>query len=165
MAGNLDDLKNVLLAASVKMPDQALSIIEGEGLRFINKNFRDQGFNDNGLKKWDERKRNDHREGRAILVDKGFLRNSFSARRERLSVIFKSNAVYAQIHNEGGKITGTQSIRSFDRLRNGRTERVKAHSRTVNTEIPQRQFMGKSAYLDGKIRDKIKRTLDQLFRQ
>lgn len=164
MAGNLDDLKNVLLAASVRMPDQALRIIEVEGLNFINKSFRDQGFTDSSLKKWKERKTTDtngrdkmryrtnrrgsvgeltrfgqKEVGRAILTghDTGGdkLRNSFRARRQKLAVSFYTYKDYASYHNDG------------------------------DGKIPQRQIIGKSAYLNGKIRDKIKRTLDQLFRQ
>lgn len=163
MAGNLSDLQALLNRAAEQIPDQALRIIEVEGLNFINKNFRDQGFTDSSLTKWDERKTTDSNGrdkmryrtnrrgsigeltrfgqkeiGRAILTghatggDK--LRNSFHAKRERLSVIFTTYKGYAEYHNEG-------------------TE-----------DLPKRQFMGKSAYLDDKIQDKIKRTLDRLFR-
>ncbi|MEC3875948.1 phage virion morphogenesis protein [Chryseobacterium salviniae] len=163
MAGNLDDLRNLMLAAAVKIPDQALRIIEVEGKNFINKNFRDQGFTDGSLKKWQERKTTDSNGrdkmryrtnrrgsvgeltrfgqkeiGRAILTGHNTggnkLRNSFHTRREKLAVVFYTYKDYAGYHNEG------------------------------DGNIPKRQFMGKSAYLDRKIQDKIKRTLDQLFR-
>ena len=159
----LQDLQALLNRAATEIPAQAMSIIEVEGLNFINKNFRDQGFNDTGLEKWKERKTTDRKgrdltryrtnrvgnvgdltkfgrenQGRAILTGHNTggdkLRNSFKARREHLKVIFYTYKDYAQYHNEG-------------------TE-----------DLPKRQFMAKSAYLDQKIHDKIKRTLDQLFR-
>jgi len=162
MAGNLQELQNLLNQAAERIPDQALRIIEVEGLNFINKNFRDQGFTDSSLQKWQERKTTDgsgrdkmryrtnrrgsvgeltrfgQKEiGRAILTGHSTggdkLRNSFHSRRQRLSVIFTTYKGYAGYHNEG-------------------TE-----------DIPKRRFMGKSAYLDNKIADKIKRTLDRLF--
>lgn len=163
MAGNLEELQNILNEAAERIPDQALRIIEVEGINFIKKNFRDQGYTDSSLQKWQERKKTDstgrdktryrtnrrgnvgeltkfgQKEiGRAILTGHATggdkLRNSFHSRRERLAVIFTTYKEYAITHNEG------------------------------TDKIPQRQFMGKSAYLDGKIQDKIKRTLDRLFR-
>lgn len=163
MAGSLQDLQNLLNRAADLIPDQATRIIEVEGLNFIRKNFQDQGFNDNGLSKWQERKTTDTKGrdktryrtnrrgqqgeltkfgqkeiGRAILTGHQTggdkLRNSFRARREHLKVIFYTYKDYAEYHNEGAP------------------------------DLPKRQFMGKSAYLDRKIEDKIKRTLDQLFR-
>lgn len=163
MAGNLQELQILLNHAANVIPDQAMRIIEVEGLNFIRKNFQDQGFNDNAIAKWQERKTTDskgrdktryrtnrrgqqgeltkfgQREiGRAILTGHQTggdkLRNSFRARREHLKVIFYTYKNYAVHHNEG------------------------------TNKIPKRQFMGKSAYLDRKIEDKIKRTLDQIFR-
>lgn len=160
---DLQDLQRILMHAATQIPDQALRIIEVEGKNFISKNFQDQGFNDSGLEKWKERKTTDRKgrditryrtnrrgnqgdltkfgrenQGRAILTGHNTggdkLRNSFRTRRERLSVIFTTYKPYAEFHNEG------------------------------TADLPQRQFMGKSAYLDRKIKDKIKRTLDQLFR-
>ncbi len=162
MAGSLGDLQNLLNQAAEKIPDKALRIIEVEGKNFITKNFQDQGFTDTSFKKWDERKTTDRKgrdltryrtnrkgnagdltkfgrenQGRAILTGHNTggdkLRNSFHTRREKLQVIFTTYKEYGEFHNEGGE------------------------------HLPKRQFIGKSAYLDGKIADKIKRTLDQLF--
>ena len=163
MAGSLRDLQRLLDMAAEKIPDQAMRIIEVEGKNFIKKNFQDQGFNDSGLEKWKERKTTDSKGrdkmryrtnrrgsqgeltrfgqkevGRAILTghDTGGdkLRNSFRTRRERLKVIFYTYKEYAEYHNQG-------------------TE-----------DLPKRQFMGKSAYLERQIFNKLKRTLDNLMR-
>ena len=145
------------------MPDKLPRIIEGEGLQFIAKNFRDQGFNDAGLKKWQKRKTRDARgkdltryrtnrvgtrgalnrygskiKGRAILVghDTGGdkLKNSFRARRTRKYVSFITYKAYAQRHNEG--LEG----------------------------MPQRQYMGPSKYFNAQIGKKLTRELDKLLK-
>ena len=165
MAGNLKDLQKLLWKASNEIPDKALRIIGVEGKKFIEKNFRDQGFTDTTTKKWESRKTVDgfgrditryrtNRVGRAgslnrygsrnvdraILV--GFntggdkLKNSFkySVSQGSQRVVFRTYKEYAARHNEG--LDG----------------------------MPQRQFIGKSAYLNRQIFDKLKRVLDQTLR-
>ena len=165
MAGSLKDLQKLLWKASKEIPDKALRIIGTEGTKFITKNFRDQGFTDTTTKKWDKRQVEDsngrditryrtNRVGRsgnlnrygsrtadrAILVgyntggDK--LKNSFKYKINKGSgmVVFRSYKPYAARHNEGLK------------------------------GMPKRQFIGKSAYLNRQIFDKLKRELDQNLR-
>ena len=139
MAGSLSDLQKLLIRASKEIPDKALRAIGVEGKKFIEKNFRDQGFTDTTTKKWEERK-HETSESRAILV--GFntggdkLKNSFkySVSKGNNTVAFRTYKPYAARHNEG---------------LNG---------------MPKRQFIGKSAYLDRQIADKIKRELDLTLR-
>ena len=139
MAGSLSDLQKLLIRASKEIPDKALRAIGVEGKKFIEKNFRDQGFTDTTTTKWEERK-HETSESRAILV--GFntggdkLKNSFkySVSKGNNTVAFRTYKPYAARHNEG---------------LNG---------------MPKRQFMGKSAYLNRQIADKIKRELDLTLR-
>lgn len=165
MAGSLNDLQNILKRAAIEIPGKALRIMGVEGNKFIAKNFRDQGFTDNTTKKWKERQTIDNkgrdltryktnrvgREGglnrygskivdRAILV--GFntggdkLKNSFkyNINSSSKAVIFRTYKPYAARHNEGLK------------------------------GMPKRQFIGKSAYLNQQILDKVKRELDKIIR-
>ncbi|MGM8362122.1 phage morphogenesis protein [Flavobacterium sp. ARAG 55.4] len=165
MAGNLKDLQKLLWKASNEIPDKALRIIGVEGKKFIEKNFRDQGFTDTTTKKWESRRTQDNsgkditryrtnrvgRSGslnrygsrnadRAILV--GFntggdkLKNSFkySVSQGSQRVVFRTYKGYAARHNEG--LDG----------------------------MPKRQFIGKSAYLNRQIFDKLKRVLDQTLK-
>ena len=70
------------------------------------------------------------------MVGKGSGRLKKSIRRIRVtqnSVTIGTDVPYAQIHNEGGTIKKTVS--------------VKSHRRKMNTTIPQRQFIGESAQL------------------
>lgn len=152
-----------MLQAARELPGKVLQVMEVEGLAFISKNFRDQGFTDTGVAKWKPRTTTDrkgrditryrtNRHGnagdftkfgrenlnRAILVghntggDK--LKNSFRARRGKLSVKFYTYKKYARRHNEGLK------------------------------GMPKRQFIGKSKYLTDKIDAKITTILDQTFK-
>lgn len=161
---DLNDLQKKIDQLASKLPDAVLSVFEVEGINFINKNFREQGFNDNGLSKWKERKTTDRKDrdltryrtdrkgvpgeltkfgrenkGRAILVGHNTggdkLINSFRSRREKLAVIFFTYKHYAKYHNEG------------------------------TDKLPKRQFMGKSKYLDDRIHAQITKKLDQIFRQ
>lgn len=163
MAGNLHDLQQKLMRAMASITEDSMRIIEVEGKNFIKKNFRDQGFTDTSLEKWQERKTTDERGrdktryrtnrrgqigeltkfgrkevNRAILTGHNTggnkLRNSIQTRRRNLKIVFYTYKPYAKAHNEG-----------------------KGH-------LPKRQFMGNSAYLNKKIGDKIKRTLDRALR-
>ncbi len=49
---------------------------------------------------------------------------------------------YAQIHNEGGTINKTVTVKAHSRKRKGRSENVKSHRRKMNTTLPKRQFIG-----------------------
>lgn len=163
MAGSLKDLQKLLDKAAEQIPEQLGKIIEVEGKNFISKNFQDQGFNDGSLEKWKPRKTTDKKGrdltryrtnrrgaqgdltvfgkreiGRAILTGHNTggdkLRNSFRSRRTKLEVIFYTYKDYAEYHNEGA------------------------------ADLPKRQFMGKSKYLEDKIKNKLQRTLDNLLR-
>jgi len=152
----------MLDCAAREIPEKALKIIEVEGMNFIKKNFRDQGFNDAGLTKWKPRKTTDSKgrdkmryrtnrrgnageltrfgkkeTGRAILTGHATggdkLRNSFHSRREKLRVVFTTYKDYAQYHNEGTK------------------------------NLPKRRFMGKSAYLEKRIAAKLSEQLNKIF--
>ena len=162
---SLDDLQRLLTRAANDIPAKALRVIGVEGKNFIGKNFRDQAFTDTSTQKWVKRRTSDkngrdmtryrtnrrgaagslnqygqRNRGRAVLV--GFdtggnkLKNSFSYRISlgSTSVSFYTAKEYAQRHNEG--LDG----------------------------MPQRQFMGKSDYLNGKIATKINTELDKIFR-
>ena len=62
---DLSELQKLLDRAALEIPKQALTIIGGESLNFVNKNFRDEGFTDTSTQKWEERKTED-KQGRDI---------------------------------------------------------------------------------------------------
>lgn len=135
-------------------------IVGNMAVNFFKDSFRRQGFiKDTSLERWDPRKVNPKKGGkRNILVKSGALRRSVRIIRSGPGyVVVGSDLPYAKIHNEGGTIRGTFRVRqynrkSFTRTWKGKRQKVKAstvsnHTRKVNTEIPQRQFIGLSPFL------------------
>lgn len=160
---DLSDLQNLLNRAARELPGVVTTIIEVEGLAFIQKNFSDQGFNDTGLEEWKERQTTDTRgrditryrtnrtgrmgnlnrygsknQDRAILTGHATggnkLRNSFHSRKDKDHVRFFTAKEYAERHNEG------------------------------KDGMPKRQFMGKSQYLENRIKAKLTQKLNNIFR-
>jgi phage gpG-like protein len=147
--------------------------------------FRRQAFVDEAgtSHAWPERKRKSKKAGRAILVKSGRLRRSIRVMsRDGDSVTIGTDVPYAQIHNEGGTLNATQSIRAHRRRRFSRdevsgpsakrekwvktligTSDVKGHTRQLNTQMPQRQFMGASQPVTQEIRATIDAGLKNLL--
>lgn len=106
---------------------------------------------------------------RNILQKNGYLRKSLQYELDGQSIIFSSNMPYAQIHNEGGKIShpgGTAFYKKKDgelrwvsnaKAAGKNYARTKAHEIT----IPQRQFIGQHAVLDKEIQQLIDEVLKQ----
>lgn len=114
-------------------------------LQWFDDSFQNQGFTDASLVKWDERNKPDYRPGGAILVNTTYLRKSIAVMQENDSEItFGTNAPYARLHNEGGRLRAVQYVRAHHRTRKGVREQVKAHARKVDIKYPKRQFMGHS---------------------
>lgn len=110
----------------------------------------------------------DEAESRAVLVQSGRLRRSIRIVDATADTVRVGTDVpYAQLHNQGGTLTGSVQVRahrrrrfesdevSAPRARKAKTVRVhigdsqvKAHTRTQNTTIPRRQFMGYSRALN-----------------
>ena len=79
------------------------------------------------------------------MVRSGRLKRSIRKMSEGDYFVYVGTDVpYAQIHNEGGEINKTVSVRTHSRTRKGRTETVKSHRRKMNIKMPKRQFLGDS---------------------
>jgi phage gpG-like protein len=100
-----------------------------------------EGYLSNRLSRWKQRARPDANQARLgprkILVRTGRLRRSLQMRVSGKTVTIYTDAPYAQAHNEG--FSGTVNQRVKAHTRRGRP--VRAHSRTMNVRLPQRQFM------------------------
>ena len=129
--------------------------MQAAAVRVFRDNFKAQGWVDRGTRPWKQRVVADagatrRKPSRRILVGRGLLINSIErngqAMWNRISVKAGGPHVpYAQIHNEGGEIRGTFGIRQHGRrTRAGGKTTVRQHTRTVNTIMPQRRFMGDS---------------------
>jgi len=140
-------------------------IIGVEGKNHFEASWDNQGFTDQGLKKWDSRtepvKKFKKKGGqlksytrwkaknarRAILVSHrtdtkgGHLKDTIGYRVVGTKVIFYTDKPYAQVHNEGGKA-----------------------GRGMGFIMKQRQFMGRSHKLDMNIKAKLDREMDKIFK-
>lgn len=104
--------------------------------------FRNEGFTDDSLVRWQKRKRVRSGEGRAILTQTGRLRRSLVAKKlGRYAVRINSNVHYANVHNEG--------------LKSGRGKGFK---------MPKRQFVGYSGVLARKIEKKLDSKIRNIFK-
>ena len=104
---------------------------------------RGGGMTDKSRGGWKQRKKADKQRGRrAILVKSGALRNDVDIRKTTFEEIIlgTSDTIYADVHNEG--------------LRAGRG---------TGFNMPQREFLGKSRALDGKINTLIKKKMKQQY--
>lgn len=149
-----------------KLKRQLPTLVGGTAVNFFKRSFRRQGFVDERYKKWRQRSARDRQKSRrAILVKTGRLKRSIRiTQKTATSVSVGSNVSYAEIHNEGGKITETVTVRSHKRRkRKGGFSTVKKHKRTMNTTIPQRQFAGNSKFLNKRIQRTVTRKLEKIF--
>jgi phage gpG-like protein len=114
------------------------------GLNHFIKSFRNQGFEDTTVEKWQKRKR-DRDPGRGILIGKGSGHLRRSLRKIPLGkygVNIVSDLPYAKIHNDGlwGKAYGKYPFK-----------------------MPRRQFMGYSRNMSNKIERMINRHVKKVF--
>lgn len=150
-------------------------IVGNIAVNFYKDRFSRQGWQDERFEPWTKRKREDRR-ARAILVKTGRLRRSIRiVSQTHNSVTVGTSVPYAQIHNEGGTIKANQSVKSHTRKGHKRkkdeklitvkSHPVKAHSRTISTTIPKRQFMGASALLIRRIVMQVNKGLAKILNQ
>lgn len=154
-------------------------------VNYFKDSFRRQGWRDKTLEKWNPRKPGAARnQGRAILVNRGHLRNSIVLRQANAKQATVAAPVpYAAAHNEGFK--GTVNVKEHYRSsrqnikvqsssiasRKVRTQtmsmdtggrKVRAHTRKMN--LPKRQFMGDSEVMFKKMDAVIIKAIDQIFK-
>jgi phage gpG-like protein len=135
-------------------------------LQWFDDSFQNQGFTDASFQAWPKRE-NDSSPGRAILIDTTFLRKSLSVMGEDENTItFGTHVPYAGLHNNGERLRVIQYVRQHHRTRDGNRYQVKAHSRKIDTQYPQRQFIGESkqmmANLDQWLANEIVKRFNQI---
>ena len=132
-----------------KFPDMAGI----EAVRFSKQRFVDKNWVNKTTEPWEPRKR---KAPGSLMVGKGSGRLKKSIRKLSVtanSVTIGTDVPYAQIHNEGGVINKTVTVKKHSRKRKGRSETVRTHSRKMNTTLPQRQFIGESEKLMNRIEE------------
>lgn len=156
-----------LIKARKALPNEVAAL----AVKFSKERFRDQAWYDNNKEAWKARKQRRQggkRKSQTLLVNTGRLKRSIrKIKADQNEVRIGTDVPYAEIHNNGGKITASANVKSYtrkahsrkahSRSRKGNVESVpaqnvsshsvKAHRRKMNTAIPQRQFIGNSAKL------------------
>lgn len=160
------------------------SVAGNVALRFINGNFRAQGFQGTSFSKW---KKGNKSRGTTLVVS-GALRAGNYYTTQPGQTTLKNNMPYAKAHNEG--FSGTVEVSAHTRhkhrgdilrerytSRSGKSrtrtikltvgEKVKAHSRKM--KIPKRQFMpthpNDSPVLNNAIVRQVTRDIQQLMQR
>lgn len=145
-------------------------VIGIESVNHFKKNFENEGFDN---QKWASRKtkRAGSTDGQKILTKSGDLAESIDYRVESNTVVIYSDLPYAQIHNEGGKITVTPQMRkyfwaNYYQAKNDgdiiRMDQYKAMAMSKQITVQQRQFIGNSPILLDNISNKIVRDLTRI---
>lgn len=168
----MNDINKVLNSVHIEVASVAVS--------FSKDRFREQSWLDTSRTDW--KKRRAKRKGgknrsQTLLVDTGRLKRSVrKIYSDKDVVIIGTDVPYAQIHNDGGKINKSVTVKAHTRGRFGmvkkgtgvynirtRGERtrsvrertgdiqVKTHTRKMNTTIPARKFIGESGRLSRRI--------------
>ncbi len=117
-------------------------IIEVEAEAFHAENFRKEGFTDAGFTPWQQRKKPDKNPTeRHILMKSGAMRRHATTGTVRgKQVDFEFPLAYMRVHNEGGK-----------------------SGRGAGFQMPKRQYVGQSAWLEARIQQKVIALLKQKF--
>lgn len=141
-------------------------IVGVEAVNFFKYSWRRKGFIDSGsVNKWAARK-TPVVPNRALLVKSGRLRRSIRMiELRRQSVVVGTDVPYAKIHNRGGRVAQTRLVRPYQRRKkSGGFSRVKAHTRRYTANYPQRQFIGKSDFLNRRINAVLTHRLKTIFK-
>lgn len=172
----VDDMLQKLQAAKQYLNRDVNKVFGVEAVDHFKEGFQNEGFTDKSLVKWETRKskRSGGTNSQKVLSKSGDLADSITFRVEENATIIYSDKVYAQIHNEGGKITVTYQMRRYfwaewhNAKEAGETEmqdQWKAFALSQTIEIKQRKFMGESQALNQKIIAKIERDLTRILNQ
>lgn len=141
-----------------RMPQRAAVI----AVNFTKERFTRRNWVHSSRKPWAKRKNEDTRG--SLMNRTGRLKRSIrkvSVQRER--IIIGTDVPYAEIHNEGGTVKKTVTVREHSRKitrgRKGGRATVGSHSRKMNLTMPQRQFIGESAVLMRRVERMIEKDL------
>ena len=136
-------------------------IIGEEVVNFSRDNFKEQAWQGKSTQPWKKRKKSSWgkaEETHSLLRKSGAGRNSVRVgkiERYKVWVYAGGNkAPYMKVHNFGFRGVVKQQVSEHTRRnrRTGKTVTVKPFSRTLNQNIPQRQFIGRSPELTKRIR-------------
>ncbi|WP_313253158.1 phage virion morphogenesis protein [Empedobacter sp.] len=140
-------------------------ILGEEAVNFSLNSFDQEAWSGESQQVWNKRKNptkwgKPDETGRALLVKTGQLKRSIRITRITNNVVYigagGADTPYARTHNFGFRGKVDQNVRAFTRkMKNGKTQQVKEHQRTIHQNIPKRQYIGgdkDSPYLKARLR-------------
>lgn len=168
--GNMDEIKRRLAQKLRELPH----LLGEEAVNFSRQSFDVQGWQGAAMQPWKLRKavtkwgRQDDR-GRAILIKSGAGRRSIrilKVQENRVRIAAGGEAApYMKAHNFGFRGQVAQNVNAFTRkMKNGKTQQVKAHTRTIHQNLPKRQFIGNSPYLKRRLQRLVTLELKSIFK-
>lgn len=171
---NLEDrLKQLQNEISGKLR-QLPPLIGEEVVNFTLDNFKKEAWQDQGAEPWEKRKSptkwgQKQDDDRALLVSSARAKRSIRVGKiheDKVQVIAGGAEFnYARVHNEGFKGLVHQHVREhIRRTRNGGQYTVKAHDRSIEQNIPKRQFIGSSAQ-SAELRERINSLIRKVLKQ
>jgi phage gpG-like protein len=168
--------------------DIAPSMVVRKTLRFIDGNFRAQGWQGSTFQPWKNKASNTgkKRPGRILIVTGRLRRGVNYSTNGKGEVKFYNNTPYAKVHNQGGTINTIASVKAFTRRKFYSDETsapgarkakftkkhvgnssVNAHTRKMKIVMPKRQFMpyegNASPVLDNSIKRELEREIKKLL--
>ena len=155
---------NRVAEVSRRMPNRAAVIaVNFSKERFVRKNWAG-----NSREQWPERQAGRKTRG-SVMVRSGRLKRSIRKLQVTNNyILIGTDVPYAQIHNEGGTIQKTVTVREHQRRitrgRKGGRAMVKTHKRKMNLTIKKRQFIGESAVLQRRIERMIEKDLKNVLK-
>lgn len=188
-----NNIAKELFRECMSLINDAKTYAKVEGVNFFVQNFNRQGFLDASLQKWPARSFNDGG-GAILIKSGALKRGIKSKIEGADRIIFyvDNSIKYAAIHNEGGEIVVTEKMKKFfwflysksaSKITKTKTGKVSKSKRNVREtgraafykamalkkvgsriKIPQRQFMGESATLMGKLDAWIINEIDNRFK-
>lgn len=164
------------------------AIAGGKAVAFFKENFRRQGWlYDGKLQRWRPRSPSSARNmGRGILIDSGRMRRSIRIlQKSSFAVKIGTDVPYAEAHNDGARITGQFNVQGYRRRGykvkkhkrkiGGKVVTVPAHSvsaaqvsqhtKQMDFEIEQRQFIGESPDVIRSVERELFRELDRIVKE
>jgi phage gpG-like protein len=131
--------------ATRRLPDKAATL----AVNFSKSRFREKNWVGTGITLWPKNKPGWNKKPRKSTGK--LKRNIRKARVTNNKEMIFTDLPYAHTQNNGFKGMVKQKVRMHERrTRNGKAT-VKAYGRTLNQNIPARQFIGESAVLDTEI--------------
>ncbi len=159
----LEDLQKLLKQTAKEIPKITLRVIGVEALAFIDKNFTDGGFNNNGLEQWKARKTTD-KKGKDLTHYRTNKRGKqgsltkFGQREQGRGILIGHASKGVKLKNSFKKIVNEteKSVTLYTAK-----EYAAKHNEGLNG-MPKRPFLNHSTYLENKIHNKLKKEFDKI---